>query len=157
VRRIHLPIFVIAAALMFGTLPASGRPLGTIDGTWQGSLTGISGATLAKSSSSFTIRIVVAGTAAQVFVQDNDGSFQEVKPGRFHAVQLGPSGMIAAIDSGHDNDGEWFETWDFAVTLKDHNTLIANFYRVVNNADLPLSIRDSTFSTGAAGELLRTR
>lgn len=45
----------------------------------------------------------------------------------------------------------------FVVTLKTRDALIANFYRVVNNVDLPLSVDHSKFSEAQAGELTRTK
>ena len=47
------------------------------------------------------------------------------------------------------------ETWAFAVTQKDKNTLITNFMRQVNNINLPLSVGHSKFSAAATGELSR--
>jgi hypothetical protein len=54
-----------------------------------------------------------------------------------------------------DNEGTWVETWVFAVTQKDRETLIAGFLRLVNNNDLPLSVDHSKFSGAETGELQR--
>jgi hypothetical protein len=61
------------------------------------------------------------------------------------------------MEQGQDNEGTWVETWAYVVTLKSRDTLIANFYRVVNNVDLPLSVDHSKFSEAQAGELSRTK
>jgi len=79
----------------------------------------------------------------------------EVKPGRFKVERVAANMIVFAIDSGKDNEGVWVETWAFAITQKDRNTLITNLYRVVNNTDLPLNIDYSKFSSAKAGELKR--
>ena len=39
--------------------------------------------------------------------------------------------------------------------LKDPTTLIADWYRIVNNVDQPLSVKYSKFSVAMTGELRR--
>jgi len=148
-------------ALMLAVSPVSAQTATTLDGAWEGSLAFINppaGGGTATKTYSVAFRIVLSGTTARVFTQGASGEpFQEAKPGSFRAGQLGPNGVIVSIDSGRDDEGTWYETWDFAITLKDDKTLLATFYRIVNNVDLPLSIAHSKFSSMAIGELTRTK
>jgi hypothetical protein len=148
---------LIGLALMLAALPAWAQDLGTLDGTWEGSLGTLSGPSLSKLAKPWTFRIIIAGSQAKVFYVDKAGQFQEVKPGAFSVVRVLTNAIVLAIDSAQDSDGTWVETWDFAVTLKDQNTLIANFYRVVNNINVPLTAEHSKFTVAVAGELVRTR
>ena len=70
-------------------------------------------------------------------------------------MQHRTNAVVVAIDSGNDNDGMWVQTYNFSVTLKDQNTLITNWYNVVNNTGIPLSSATSKFTGAAAGELTR--
>jgi len=79
----------------------------------------------------------------------------EAKPGRFKVERLATNMVVFAIDSGEDNNGVWVETSAFVITQKDRNTLITNFYRMVNNTDLPSNVGDSRFSSAKVGELKR--
>ncbi len=153
-----LRVLVLGFALMFAALPArAADDLGTLDGTWEGSLAVIGPPGFKAPGPAYIIRIVVAGTTAHVFGRYRSGDpFQEVKPGAFRVSRLGPSGIVVAMDTGNDNEGTWVETWNFTVTLKQRNTLIAVFCRTVNNLNLPLSVDHSKFIETQAGELTRT-
>ncbi len=159
----HLRILSIGCALIFGALPAEAQDIGTLDGTWEGTLTVVTVPTTVGPARPYTVRIVMDGTNARVFGHDTTGGpfvagpFQEIKPGRFHVARLGPNAIVASMDSGRDAEGTWVETWSFVVTLKQRDTLITNLYRVVNNVDLPLSVDHSKFTEAEAGELVRIK
>ena len=139
-------------------VPAQAADLGVHDDTWEGTLAVAPVPNSPGPTHTFTIRIVIAGVKASVFTQSvSDGPFREVTPGVFRVARLGPNGVILAMEQGQDNEGTWVETWAYAVTLKSPDTLIANFYRVVNNVDLALSVDHSKFSEAQAGEFLRTK
>jgi len=158
----RLRILSIVSALIFGGLPAQAQDIGTLDGTWEGSLTVVAVPTTVGARP-YTVRIVIDGTNAHVFAHDTPGgpfaagSFQEVKPGKFHVARLGPNAIVASMDSGRDAEGTWVETWSFVVTLKQRDRLITNLYRVVNNVDMPPGANQSKFTEAEAGELVRTK
>jgi hypothetical protein len=157
-KSIPLRLLAIAVAIVFAVLPAQAADLGTLDGTWEGTLAVVPVPNSPGPEHTYTIRIVIGGMKASVFTQSvSDGPFREVKPGVFRVARLGPNGVVLAMEQGQDNEGTWVETWAYVVTLKSRDTLIANFYRVVNNVDLPLSVDHSKFSEAQAGELSRTK
>ncbi|MGA8150221.1 MAG: TonB family protein [Terriglobales bacterium] len=131
---------------------ALGVDLGSLDGTWEGDLVFVRGATLRyTNSTSRRCRITIQGSEVHVYnVQPQD--VREVKPGRFHIERLMTNPVIYATDSGHDNEGTWVETQVLAVTLKNGTALLTNFARVVNNLNLPISSDHSKFAVEAAGE-----
>jgi hypothetical protein len=126
---------------------------GPVNGTWEGSLGPVSGPGLFASDKPLPIRMIIRDQRPQVFTGENFNV--EAKPGKFKIDRVATNLIVFAIDSGEDKDGVWVETWAFVITQKDRNTLITNFYRVVNNTDLPLSNDDSKFSSAKAGELKR--
>jgi len=132
---------------------AEARDFGSVIGTWEGSLDPVNGSGLVASDEPLPIRMIVRDDGAQVFTGENFDV--EAKPGKFKVERAATNMVIFEIDSGEDNDGVWVETWAFAITQKDQNTLIANFYRVVNNTDVPLNIDYSKCSSAKAGELKR--
>lgn len=97
--------------------------------------------------------MIVGDDRAQEFTGEN---FElEAKPGKFKVERTATNMIIFETDSGEDNDGIWVETWAFVMTQKDRDTLITNFYRVVNNTEMPVNARDSKFSIAKTGELKR--
>src|SRR5687767_681148 len=121
---------------------------GPVNGTWEGSLGPVSGPGLFASDKPLPIRMIIRDEGPQVFTGENFNV--EAKPGKFKIDRVATNMIVFAIDSGEDNDGVWVETWAFVVTQKDRNSLITNFYRVVNNTDLPLSNDHSKFSSAKA-------
>ena len=130
-----------------------GVDFGSLDGTWEGDLAFLQGATLSqKEPATGRYRITIQGSAVHVYmVRPQD--LREVKPGLFHIERLMTNAVISASQSGQDNEGTWVETWVFTVTQENGTTLLTNFARVVNNIDLPLSNDHSKFAKEAAGEL----
>jgi hypothetical protein len=143
---------VIAWTLSIPT-PGQAQDFGRANGTWEGSLGPVSGPGLFASDKPLPIRMIIRDEGPQVFTGED--FTVEAKPGKFKIDRVATNMIVSAIDSGEDNDGVWVETWAFVITQKDRNTLITNFYRVVNNTDLPLSNDDSKFSSAKAGELKR--
>lgn len=132
---------------------AEALDFGSVIGTWEGSLDPVNGRGLVASDKRLPIRMIVRDDRAQVFTGEN---FEvEAKPGKFKVERTATNMIVFEIDSGEDNDGVWVETWAFVITQKDRDTLITNFYRVVNNTEMPLNGRDSKFSSAKTGELKR--
>ncbi len=144
------------AILLFGLVPerAKAEDFGPLDGTWEGELRNVDMEGKGRTGPTWQ-RVVIQDGKATVFYKKKDGQIFEVKPGKFQVQRHLTNALVFAIDSGRDKDGVWVETWAFAITQKDRNTLIANFIRVVNNNDLPLTAEYSKFSVAAAGELQR--
>ena len=78
------------------------------------------------------------------------------KDWQFQVQRKLTNAVVSAINSGRDDDGLWVETWVFALTQKDRNTLISNWFWVMNNNNLPLTTDYGKFSLAARGELHRT-
>jgi hypothetical protein len=64
--------------------------------------------------------------------------------------------VVFATDNAEDKDGQWVETWDFAITQKNSEALIVVFSRVVNDLDVPEETHKGTFFVVAVGEFRRT-
>ena len=149
---------ILVCCLAWTATPAAAVDLGELDGTWEGTLAVVATPAGAPDSNPYSLRLVIHGTDANVFARyGSTAPYQEVKPGKFHIARLGPSGIVAVIDSGHDEDGMWIETWNFTVTLKQHDAMIVNFSRFVNNVDMPPNADHSKFTETMTGELARTK
>jgi hypothetical protein len=157
-----LSILLIAAGLLFSR-PITARDLGSFDGTWEGKLEVVDGTSNKdKDSDSYErtkaayekspFRLTIHGQRASVYFSET-----EVKPSLFQAQVYMTNAVVFASDSGEDKDGHWVETWDFAVTQKDPETLIVVFCRVVNNLDVPEQPHRRKFFVVAAGDLHRGR
>jgi hypothetical protein len=132
---------------------AQALDFGSAIGTWEGSLDPVNGPGLVASDKRLPIRMIIRDDGAQVFTGD---TFEvEAKPGKFKVERTATNMVVFEIDQGEDGDGVWVETWAFVMTQKDRDTLTANFYRVVNNTEMPLNATDSKFSSAKAGELKR--
>ncbi len=153
-----LRILLVGCALAIGPVGSRAADLGSLDGVWEGDLGAVNVPGAIGPPRLYTVRIVISGANASVFAHDvTGGPFQEVKHGAFHVTRLGPNGIVYAVDSGGDADGTWVETWNFTVTLKQNDKLIINLCRMVNNIDLPTSVKYSKFTENEAGELTRTK
>jgi hypothetical protein len=134
-------------------------PSETLNGTWEGELspvdyrnTGI--ADLSKLAPA-RLQMIIKGSRARVQIKSNDGKLEEVKPGEFRVARRISNAAVIAIDSGEDDDGTWVETWLFAITAKDNDTLLVQLVRQVNNINLPVTVDYSKFACTWAGELKR--
>lgn len=148
-----MAVVLVFAVLTCGRVDAQG--LGSLDGSWEGELK-ITYDSLPSSGGSQTVwyRLAIQGSSAHIFYKSK-GEVGELDDRKVEIARVGSNAVIISIASGRDDDGTWVETWVFAVTLKDRNTLIAHFTRMVNNNDLPLSVAHSKFSRAAVGELRR--
>ena len=148
----------ILVAYLFATAElrtVQAEDFGSIEGTWEGELSYLNGPGLSvPQDQTAHYRITIRGKRAKAFIW-KQGLIAEMKPGEFRLERFQTNVLVFAMDSGQDYDGTWIETLLFAMTQKDRNTLIANFSRVVNNKDLPLSVAYSKFSMIATGELKR--
>ncbi|MBH5391984.1 hypothetical protein [Bradyrhizobium diversitatis] len=81
---------------------------------------------------------------------------EEVKPGSFQYQAYMTNAVIFASSAGEDRNGRWVETWNFTLTEKNSETMIACFSRVVNNLDLGEAKDAGKFGLLAVGELHRT-
>jgi hypothetical protein len=97
---------------------------------------------------------VVLGNNVRVYHRV-DGEFLEQKPGAFRITRLGPSAIVAAIDSSPRAPvGEgWIESWTFSLTQKAEHRLSVLFARQVNNSHLPRDAHLSSFSSVLTGEM----
>jgi hypothetical protein len=146
---------LVSLAILAAALPCGrAQDFGPLNGTWEGELKSMSLDADAPRSPSWR-RIEIQDTQARVFYRTKDDQVREVMPGKFRIERHLTNAVVFAMNSGRDNEGLWVETWVFAITQKDRNTLVANFGRVVNNNNLPLSVAHSKFTQSALGELQR--
>ena len=152
--RVAVAFLAIAVICSPASL-ARAADFGSLNGTWEGALAGINGAGVSTAPADFgQMRIVIRDGIAQVFLKHNN-DLEEVKPGDFQVVHYLTNAVVMSIDTGHDQDGQWVESWVFTVTQKDANTLLVQFCRQVNNLDMPANAKGSKFTIAAAGELRR--
>jgi hypothetical protein len=141
----------MATALVSGVAHAQSEL--TLDGTWEGELTAISGSGISPPPRHFgVVRLEIFRRNARVFM---DGD--EVKPGAFQIERNGSNAVISAIESDPSSaqGAGWVETWAFIVTLGDADTLIVNYVRVVNNNNMAASEDGARFSQIRTGQLRR--
>lgn len=116
-------------------------------GLWPGDECDI-GLILEIKGSDFHAQQVVRSKAGEVTKSD-------VNPGQFSFARLATNAVAVSLESGHDEEGTWVETWNFVMTLKDPDHMIVHWTRVVNNVDLPPDRKGSKFSSVGMGELTR--
>ncbi|WP_298259227.1 hypothetical protein [Bradyrhizobium sp.] len=159
-RVVFIAILPIVSVMAFLN-PAAGQGSGSLEGTWEGRLEFVyvssskdpesnKRAKAAYAKSPF--RISINGQRVAVYFGD-----EEVKPGLFQLQAYMTNAVIFASSAGEDHDGRWVETWNFTVTEKNSETIIACLSRVVNNVDRPETSDDSKFGLIAAGEFHRVR
>jgi hypothetical protein len=153
--------FVLAALLFCVLIPigVSAQDFGPLDGTWQGQLKWLDTGDGRRHGDAFTQKIIIQGQGARVFrfkgEQAEEITWDATKEWPFQVQRKLTNAVVFAINSGRDDDGLYVETWVFALTQKDRNTLIASLSWVMNNNNLPLSVDYSKFSLAAKGELHR--
>jgi hypothetical protein len=157
-RILAVAISMIATGVL-SSWPSAGRDAGSFEGTWEGKLeVADSGwnkgsdpkrTKTAYEESSF--KITIHGQNVRVYFGET-----EIKPDLFHAQIYMTNAVVFASSAGDDRDGKWVETWDFALTQKNSETLIVCFSRVVNNLDIAEEKTGSKFGLLAAGEFHRT-
>jgi hypothetical protein len=153
--------FVLAALLfcVLVAIGASAQDFGSLDGTWQGQMKWLDTGSKQRHGDPFTQRIIIQGQGARVFrfkgEQADEIKWDTAKEWQFQVQRKGTNAVLSAINSGRDDDGVFVETWVFALTQKDRNTVISSLLWVMNNNNLPLSVDYSKFSLAATGELRR--
>ena len=156
-----LSILLIATGILFSS-PSAARDVGSFDGTWEGNVEVVDGTSSKdKDSDSYErtkaaygespFKITIHGQRASVCFGET-----EVKPSLFQAQIHMTNAVVFATDNAEDKDGQWVETWDFAITQKNSEALIVVFSRVVNNLDVPEETHESKFFVVAVGEFRRT-
>lgn len=122
-----------------------------LNGTWEGKLTYVDlPGDQEMKGASIEYRVVIGVETARVFAGEKRTPLPNMLMSR-----LKTNALIYFLATGRDSDGVWVETQVFAVTLKDKNTLMVRFYRVVNNNDMPATAKGSKWSFAASGELQR--
>jgi hypothetical protein len=160
-RAFQIPSFaimIIATGILF-SCPGTAREIGSFEGTWEGKLKVVANDFNKKSDSyertiaryeESPFKIVIQGQGARVYFGDT-----EVKPNSFQAHIYMTNAVVFATSAGTDAEGQWVETWDFLLTQKNQETLIACLSRIVNNLDVPETQDSSKFFIVIAGELHR--
>jgi hypothetical protein len=152
--------FVLAALLcILVPIGVSAEDFGSLDGTWQGQMKWLDMGDGRRHGEAFTQRIVIQVPGARVFrfkgEQAEEIKWDATKEWQFQIQRKLTNAVVFAMNSGRDDDGQYVETWVFALTQKDRNTLITNLLWVMNNNDLPITVDHSKFSLAAKGELRR--
>jgi hypothetical protein len=161
-KALRVPCFsilVFATAILF-SFPSAGRDVGSLEGTWEGKLEVVDSTSkedpdqykrTKAAVEDLLFKITIHGQRASVHIGET-----EAKPTLFQAQTYMTNAVVFATDIGEDQTGQWVETWDFALTQKNSETLIVCFSRVVNNLDVPEAENDSKFFVVAVGEFRRT-
>lgn len=158
VRSMLVMCFIIAVfgAAPFGSAFAAGTTT-DITGTWEGTLGVLyEPGNVPKSPETFTLRIEISELSVRVFLKQDD-KWIDAKPGAFRVQRYRSNAIMAAMDSGNDEDGVWVETWNITVAPKGNDTLLAIYARLVTNEDLPVTSEHKTFGVAGKGELHRVK
>jgi hypothetical protein len=155
-RFVFISILPIVSVIAF-LHSTAGQGSSPLEGTWEGKLDVVD----TKGSLSYDrtnaayretpFAIAIHGQKASVYLGE-----KEVKPTSFQTQIYMTNAVVFATDTGYQNGHQWVETWNFALTQKDSDTLIVCFSRVVNNLDLAEGEDNSKFYVLAAGEFRRT-
>ena len=125
------------------------RALRDFAGIWTGELTSVKSADDKRS-----LRLSITPSGVDVFMLA-DGEWIKVKPGKFATTEGGASLLVTAVDSGWDLDGQWFESWSFAILRLSEREAFASFTRTVNNVNMPATLDWRFFTSIAEGRLSR--
>jgi hypothetical protein len=149
---------IIALAECALPQPSAAQDFGGLNGTWEGSLNYVQGPGLAvsKTTTSKWTKLIIAENSARAFYM-KDNNIIEIKPGKFKIERAMTNAIVFAVDTGKDSDGTWVQNWLYALTEKDHDTLIVNHLAMANNLNVPLSNSSSKWSSAATGELKRVK
>ena len=152
-------IFLLVSAIAF-LRPSAGQGPGSLEGTWEGKLEVVYSGSSKDSDSDKRTKAAYAKSPFRISVNGQQASVyfggEEVKPGLFQTQVYMTNAVIFAWSAGEDQDGRWVETWNFTLTRKNSETMIACLSRVVNNLDLDETKDGSKFGLFVAGELHRT-
>lgn len=139
------------SALLLLLLSATPAISGSFDGAWQGKLHFDQGTPANAVDQNGEMRIDIRGIAVHIFPKMLHG--QEFMADSFHIAPM----QTNAVIYGTHSDEKWVESWAFALTQKDADTLLFGFTRVVNNRSVPLSNPISKFSIRGSGEFKRVK
>lgn len=120
-----------------------------LNGVWQGKI-----AIDNAREEALECRLNIADDKASVWIA-MQGQWREAKSGTFHLNAHKSNAVIFSNDSGTDTDGAWVESWVFVVTLSDNDELLVEWSRVVNNLDMPKSVKGSKFTVHGSGTVRR--
>lgn len=104
-----------------------------------------------------TFEIRGSSLSVQQVIRSKNGkeTTSTINPGKFQFVRLATNAIAISLETGHDEDGTWVETWSFAMTLTDPDHMTVHWTRIVNNIDMPKSEKGSKFSSVGMGKLVR--
>jgi hypothetical protein len=116
--------------------------LGGFDGVWSGNLKTIKGQEypfIGEAGYEISMKLDIQGNRVQVWISPAAGQdLKEIYPGRFRISKHKTNAVIYSINSEsekyneHDK-GEWVETLNLTLTLKDNSSLYVYHVRAVNN------------------------
>lgn len=124
------------------------------DGVWEGTLLFDKDAFLTEAatpSAGEPVRIEISGPVVKLFMKIG-GAMVEMKPGLFHIAEVNTNAVIFATESA---PGAWVETMVFAMTQRDHDTIMFEYSRLVNNVGTPLDNPESKYETRGSGQFKR--
>jgi hypothetical protein len=146
--------FVVSFLAIGGAQSANAQDFGPLSGTWEGELVRVDAPGLSNlGTQSYVYRLIIKSDVARVFVIEKGKPAEYFRPWSFRVHMHKTNAVISNIHSS--SDGAWVETWAFAVTQKDRETLLVRHVRLVNNVHMPLSEADSKFTFVRIGEMRR--
>jgi len=161
-RRVRLVAFIAILPLSGIAFSHPTAELGSnsLEGTWEGKLEVVYDSSSSDPESDKRVKVAYAKSPFRISINGQRASVyfgdEEVKPGLFQFQAYMTNAVIFASSAGEDRDGRWVETWNFTVTEKNSETIIACVSRVVNNLDRAETTDGSKFGLVAAGEFHRT-
>ncbi|MBH5390901.1 hypothetical protein [Bradyrhizobium diversitatis] len=154
-----MPILALVSAIAF-LHSTAGQGSSSLEGTWEGKLEVAYSGSSKDPASDERIKAAYAKSPFRIRINQQRASVyfggEEVKPGLFQYQAYMTNAVIFASSAGEDRDGRWVETWNFTLTEKISDTMIACFSRVVNNLDLGETKDAGKFGLLAVGEFHRT-
>jgi hypothetical protein len=162
-RRVRRVVFIAILPLVSGIAflhSTAGQGSSPLEGTWEGKLEVVYSGSSKDPESDKRVRAAYAKSPFRISINGQRASVyfggEEVKPGLFQYQTYMTNAVIFASSAGEDHDGRWVETWNFTLTEKDSEAMIACLSRVVNNLDLAETKDGGKFGLLAAGEFHRT-
>ncbi len=148
----------LSLAVLLGAAPAAAGDTIQLNGVWDGKVTYLKGTgpLVGHLEGDRALRLEIQGDQVHVFFGSDAARMREVKANEFRIAPYMTNAVIFVSDSGSDREGTWVESWTITVTLKDANTMLADYSRVVNNLALPVTSDHGKFAIQAFGELKRT-
>jgi hypothetical protein len=160
-RQVCRVVFIAILAFVSGIAflhPTVGQGSSQLEGTWQGKLEVVYSGASKDPESDERVRAAYAKSPFKISINGQVARVYfgglEVKPDLFQFQPYVTNAVIFASSAGEDNDGKWVETWNFTLTEKNSETIIACLSRVVNN--LGETSNGGKFALFAVGEFHRT-